>query len=386
MGNRGVDLSQVKSLAVPEGEVKEIYIGGTKIWNKPETSPYYISITRDNTQSITDFVYCKEGGSALFQAEYNLPDDVLENNSLQWSATGVPRGLQTIAYSSGNFFIYDVPSTYGTYNVTVTVSYGEYSDSKVFTFVITSDGNELTLGGAESPLVFYNSTASTYGIEASGNASSYEFIFGGDNISWLNNRTTNSKQFNLYGTKPIDTEYNEYYSVWVYARALINGYYYRSLAKGYAIRANCVMPKFKYRVIDIDATKEVYLGTGSKTIYLSSMIYYIDQSIAGDTQIKLGTGSYGTFAQETMSYSNFKGELSVSIVNQPRNITLYFGHLGTSKAYTGTATFTKSFSLYLKNAYGESSIIIYVKHKGKNAYTSGQNTTYASNTPIVTYS
>ena len=386
MGNNGIELSQVKSLTVPEGEVKEIYVGGTKIWNKPETSPYYISITRDNTQSITDFVYLREGTSVWFYAEYNLPDDVLENNRIQWEATGLPRGLETTTWSNGSFSIFEVPQTYGTFNVTVIVSYGQYSDSKVFTFVITSDGNELTLGGAESPLIFYNSSNRGYYITASGNASSYEYVASiSTNISWITQKTQNNS-YHLYGTKSFENQYNEYYSVAIYARALINGFYYRSPMKGYSIRAYAVLPKCKFSAIDIDMTKEIYLGSGSITINLSNRMYYIDSSEAGNTEVKINTGSYGTLAQTNMTYSNFKGELSVSIQSQPKNINLYVGHLGTSKAYTATAERTFINTLYFKNAYGESSITIYVRYKGKSAYTSGQNTTYASNTPIVTYS
>ena len=181
---------------------------------------------------------------------------------------------------------------------------------------------------------------------------------------------------------------DEAVSVDIYARTQRdNGYYYRSPSKTFYLRGYYVVPNKKYSTITMDITKEVYLGSGSKTINISDDVMYYLSSYGGLPSINLGTSSVykdnQTSSSVSLTYGNFRGTLTATVNSSSCKIYLTFN---STVKNTTTATFTKTYYLTVKNQYTSCFITIVLQHKGKNAYTSGQNTTYASSTPIVTYS
>ena len=128
-----MDFRNVKSLAIPEGSVKELRIGGVSVWRKPSAVSYGVTITTDNAAPITDF-YVLRDASKTFEAEFNVPASE-QNITPAWSITGLPSGL-----SASGATVSGYAASAGTSTVTVTVTKGSYSDSKQFTFNVTSDG------------------------------------------------------------------------------------------------------------------------------------------------------------------------------------------------------------------------------------------------------
>ena len=133
-----MDFRNVKSLAIPEGSVKELRIGGVSVWRKPSAVSYGVTITTDNAAPITDF-YVLRDASKTFEAEFNVPASE-QNITPAWSITGLPSGL-----SASGATVSGYASSAGTSTVTVTVTKGSYSDSKRYTFAVTSDGYGLDI-------------------------------------------------------------------------------------------------------------------------------------------------------------------------------------------------------------------------------------------------
>ena len=138
-----MDFSHVKSLAIPEGNVKQIKIGNVSMWSKPAVNTYGIWITNDNTNAITDF-YLLRSASLTFQAEYNVPA-AEENATTVWSISGLPSGL---SLKASNGLVSGYAESAGTSTVTVSVTKGSYSASKTYTFIVASDGY-----GVDTPTV-----------------------------------------------------------------------------------------------------------------------------------------------------------------------------------------------------------------------------------------
>ena len=127
---------------MPEGEVKKLLINKAVICEKQEA--YYLKLARSNAENITDFAVLRNG-SLTFETQYRLPKEVLQNELAEWSVTGLPTGLEcitsSVAGNPGSVVISGYAEQSGTFDVTVSVSIGEYSDSKVYNLVIDEDEN-----------------------------------------------------------------------------------------------------------------------------------------------------------------------------------------------------------------------------------------------------
>ena len=121
-----MDFIRLKRLVVPEGEVKELKIGGRVVWRK-NTGGYGVEITTDNTEPVTDFTL-GQSGSKTFTADFTVPEEE-QTSTETWSFEGLPEGLS----ASGATVSGSATST-GISTVTVTVTKGSYSDTKAYTF------------------------------------------------------------------------------------------------------------------------------------------------------------------------------------------------------------------------------------------------------------
>ena len=157
-----MELSQVKTLVIPEGEVRQIKtrINGTNtvVW---ETAPS-VRIVKDNSQPIELIYYVSK--TQYFYVRYVLPDEVLENNTFTGtiSNNALPSGVScSYMKSSKKFSISSYPTEIGEgYEVTFTITIGEYTDSKTYNIRVIDDGNRLTLNNPE--FVFYDDQTYTY--------------------------------------------------------------------------------------------------------------------------------------------------------------------------------------------------------------------------------
>lgn len=123
-----MDFRSVKSLLIPEGEVKELRIGGINLWKKKYQG---IEITNLNSEAITDF-YINDQHSYTFNVEYSVPKSV-RKLSPKWTVSGLPDGITAENLNSYNLVLSGVASAIGTYEVTLTVvrvRYIRYVNSK----------------------------------------------------------------------------------------------------------------------------------------------------------------------------------------------------------------------------------------------------------------
>ena len=101
---------------------------------------FFVRIDRDETMPITDFFYYKKA-SLSFTASY------IEQSELSyptWSVEGLPEGL-TPKTTRGVLTISGYAQEAVTKDVTITARYGECSDTKIFTFQVTKDGNAIEI-------------------------------------------------------------------------------------------------------------------------------------------------------------------------------------------------------------------------------------------------
>ncbi len=124
-----MDFSRLKQLVVPEGEVKQIAIGGVIVWRKDAVASYGVEITTDNSSAITDFKV-NASASKTFEASFNVPYNELENE-VSWTFSNLPAGL-----TASGATVSGTATSPGTKTVTVTVTKGSYSNTKSYTFTV----------------------------------------------------------------------------------------------------------------------------------------------------------------------------------------------------------------------------------------------------------
>ena len=275
-----MELSKVGRLFVPEGEVKEIRIGNTLIWKA--TAPA-IHIKEDDTQVISDFFYYKEG-TKDFTVKHNLPDDVLENNTFEWTVTGLPAGLTATHSADGlTLTVSGFAEKIGTSQVTITLTLGEYTDTKIFTFDVTDDGKGLTLT-TEASSNFAYGLSNTHNISVTSNNSNVNNIGRptaktDDTLpSWL---TISGYQASvkLLGTPPVESCPSDLNSLPAVVQCNVYGQTTNSDFGNYktpkvpvTLKIYPVLLRCKYNRVNVDLTC-LRNYTGERNLIVSDWIY-----------------------------------------------------------------------------------------------------------------
>ena len=279
-----MELEHVKQVFVKEGEVKRILKGDVVLWEK------------DEGILITDFKHYR-------YATYTIPVPEQENETsteLQeqdeeaevitpvWKVSTLPKGLSYTVTSSGLTFR-GYAEEIKRHKVTVTVTIGEYSVSTLYTFVITSDGQEIAIASndlgtwynGESGVKSGTTTLSISGSGASGGSVKY---YSSGNPSWM---AINSSSGALTGT-PNNGYEAQSGLVTVYAiRGGVNVVgSYKTPSKILRWNTTNGVPRFRYTNIRIDCTSRLR-ESGTKYYFfdldLSQYYYPIDGGATGIT-------------------------------------------------------------------------------------------------------
>ncbi len=369
-----MDFSLVKSLEIPEGTVKAIRIGNTTVWQKPSAVVSYgVSITNDNTSNIMDFYLLKET-SLTFQANYNVPPEE-ENITPSWSITGTrPQGVNVEGAT-----VYGFVDHTCTFTLTVSVTKGSYSDSKQFTFEVTSDGYGVTLtNNIPDTIIIYSYYTLTYNLNATCNVPAsagtltYYAYFLPDGL------TLNSSTGVITGRPTKEQTVNAY----LYATCAP----YRSLLTIQEINVVSYLPTFDASSVTItlevtDVRKLANEGTVIATVDVSGKYinpaYYYDMGLSHQqTTVKAANDSSGSgavafpvqhtglkgdttpmlefdyTAKTTNSDGTSVGTISVKLITRTT--------LGVTALMNSGNNFM--FYLYASNYYGYGSIPVYVNY------------------------
>ncbi len=127
-----MDLSGVKQVFCKQGEVRRILSGDLVLWEKANDGRVVL-IPKSSSKPIEDFRVGKYA-EIVFRPEYENVDGTPE-----WSISELPAGL-TYEVTSGGLKVSGYASEVGTKDVSITVTFGEYSDTQTYTFKIEDDG------------------------------------------------------------------------------------------------------------------------------------------------------------------------------------------------------------------------------------------------------
>lgn len=271
-----MDLSRVKQIFCRQGEVRRILEGDVVLWEK---------ITGI---LITDFKRYRYAVYTIPVPEPNEQNQETEDVTPVWTVSELPKGLSYKITEDGLTFQGYAEKTCRK-NVTVTVTIGEYSESTLYTFEVTSDGNEIAIASndlgkwynGESGVKSGTSTLSISGSGASGSAVRY---YSSGKPSWM---TINSSSGALTGTP--NTGY-EAQSGLVTVYAIRGGENvegsYKTPSKALRWNTTNGIPRFRYTNIRIDCTSRLR-ETGTKYTFfnldLSQYYYPIDGGATGIT-------------------------------------------------------------------------------------------------------
>ena len=127
-----MDFSRLRQLIIPEGYAKELWIAGTLFWRKAPA--YGVEITTDNSSPMTGFYYL-QSTSITFTADYNIPA-AQQDETPVWTIDGLPEGISAEALDGDSLTVSGYPESSGDFTLTVSVSKGNYSDTKTYTLTI----------------------------------------------------------------------------------------------------------------------------------------------------------------------------------------------------------------------------------------------------------
>ena len=322
--------------------------------------------------------------------------------------------------------IYGYPEKTGTFNITITVSFGEdgeYSDSKTYKFVITDDGNvpELFVDSVSSntycvstsnTLTYFDDKNWYYYIRAkkksdgtsisSTDATSLTFFNSNISLSWI---TTGQPQpfvsgLQITGRKPSSNQYDESCSTDIYAEYVnsMNGKTYRTPTKRYYLYGYNACPIYRYNsVINMDATALMYKG-GSFAVDISDyfgkfstsntdwwpMGVAIKQS-SSPSAVTIGTTS-DKLAKITYTNATTSSYLtpSVEISKTNNRLKIIFNIIQTKASTSTKEVTTKPIYVAIRNNFGSCYIRIQLYRAKKTDYTANAGGKYSSTTPIIT--
>ena len=397
-----MDLAQVKSILIPEGEVKKIQIGNNTIWERPVLASF-IKINESNEQPITDFVYYQEA-SKTFTADYNIPAEYLAANNIQWEVENLPAGLDFTA-DGATLTISGYSTDTSSKSVTITVTIGEYTDSKIYEFAYQGNSIIPTIFVSENTdsvslpyglLVFSDAEYKVYYITTSNPAAftdkEYKLVSGSYPSCLTANMTEmtgQTKRIYMRGKRDDNGLTEETGSITIQARCLYNGKWNVSELK----TINWVICNLKLRKkysgsIKIDITKlQRESSVGSYSFDITDWIAPLSYTYGGIiTGMYFGSSSTGMSSSTNLSttltsYTN----IQFATLKRGDKEILLLTLESRSNKYTSTSSNTLTRYLNLKNAYGTVSVQVQFFTETKANYEANINTLYATAEPIFTY-
>ena len=352
---------------------------------------YSISIVQSETQAITDFCYCRYA-SKTFTAVHNLPANIVGSNTFNWSITGLPEGLLYMA-NSDTLTIYGNAEAIGTSQVTITITLGEYTDTKVFTFDVTDDGFVPELVLTSDIPVFYDDKQYSFTVDIAKDGVAYTAKgFSVIEPSWL----TADSQGVIKGKAVADVPNAN--SVKVKASYMYNNKQY-TIYKDYVISAYNIVPVRRYPRVIIDLTAmmriTVFPFEQEFSLDISDVVYKID-NINGSFPVGVNFGTdpkYPDDVNQTSSTVNLsyskqnKIQLGVSSKSQFGKLNLKFSYSKYNN-WTSASAYSKTYWLCIKNNFGSAMTIPFeIKIASKEDYETNEGGKYSNMyTPIVTYS
>ena len=329
-----MELEHVKQVFIKEGEVKRILKGDIVLWKKPEVG---IQIKKNSTEPVTEFVAGKYF-DMTFPVEY---DKAIGTPT--WSISGLPEGLSYTVTNEG-LKISGYAEGTGTYNVTVTVTLGEYSDSQIYTFIIESDGNKIEI--TNSSLGNWNiglAGSATLTSSVTGNIEgSKEYRYSSSLPSWMSLNPTTGV---LSGT-PDESAYSAGY---VYVYAIMGAY--RSPLKVLRYDTVRVKPTPKYTAsIIIDCTA---LCVSKSSSYKSEYELNL-QELFESTATPLSSYTF-SITELTNNDSNILKQITrrlyISVIKNSSGTKLWI-YTSTNPSYAGSNLLMGYFTLTASNSYG----------------------------------
>ncbi|MBQ7220807.1 MAG: hypothetical protein IJS28_07500 [Synergistaceae bacterium] len=257
-----MELEDVKQVFMPEGEARKILEGETVLWEKLEGI------------LITDFKHYRYASYAIL-APAGVPEDVTP----VWEVSELPAGLSYKTAPKG-ITISGYAERVGRKRVTVRVTLGEQTEETLYTFAITSDGNEIAIASPDLG-VWYNaesgakSGTTALSLSGSGASGSSVTYYSTGKPLWMG---INSSSGALSGTPNIGYEAQ---SGWVTVYAIRGGVNaegsYKTPRKVLQWRTTNSVPHFRYTNIRLDCTTALRASGNNKTTFFSldlSQYYY----------------------------------------------------------------------------------------------------------------
>lgn len=395
-----MDLKQIKSIVIPEGEVKKIQIGNIVVWQKP-VSTSFIKINESAEQPIEDFAYCKVT-SKTFTAKHNIPNEYLAANNIQWEVTNLPEGEFECIPDGATLTISGYSTDINSKQVTITVTAGEYTDTKTYEFRYKYVKGRLATVASDSPNVdngtnlpysmfIFNKGFNTdfYISSTIGNGytdKDYKLVSGSypSCVSTSIYSSGDKKQIKVTGVTQDLTSPDEAGSITVQAYGFYDGAWYAGVIKTINwIVCNTLLRKKYNGIIRIDITYiERESSAGTYTFDISDWIAPVNMTYGGQVQPYLGTSSTGGSGKTSITgnLSTYtKYEIYTS--NKNGNAALYLVLTSNSSKYTGTNSKSLSRYLNLKNNDGQVSMSLTFYTASKTDYTNGSY----SAMPVITY-
>ena len=283
-----MELEHVKQIFVKEGEVRRILKDEVVLWEKQEGilitdfkhyryATYTIPIpVHEEPEPEEDSEIVNEGTE---------PEEEPEELTPVWEISELPQGLTYKVTSEGLTFS-GYAEKIQRKRVTVKVTIGEYTEENLYTFDITSDGNEIFIAN-QNLGVWYNgesgvkSGAAVLSISGSGASESSKVrYYCSGTPSWMN---IDSQNGSIVGTPNDGYEAQSGY-VTVYAiRGGVNKVgSYKTPNKMLRWRTTNVTPRFRCTKIKLDCTADLR-ATGTKytffTLDLSQYYYPIETGL-----------------------------------------------------------------------------------------------------------
>ncbi|MBQ7220805.1 MAG: putative Ig domain-containing protein [Synergistaceae bacterium] len=324
----------------------------------------FIRIDQDDTEPVTDFYYYKYA-SLTFTATYVAPPE-LEGSYPVWNVEGLPEGL-TAASSNGVLTISGYAQEQGMKDVAITASFGTCSDTKVYSFEVQGGPSIEISNSGLGDWNIGSSKSVTLTSSVIGDISGTTTYYAEDRPSWM---SLNSSTGVLSGS-PSGSAGT--YSVSAY----VTKGDYRSPAKSLSYRVINLTPRWARSSITLDITA---LSRNSKSIS-SESVSLMNFIASSDKSLNFSIDDESVHLSSGTSFLAISLSCSYNLTQTRPFCSLIIGRKGKntqSKSYSGSTT------IVMSNAYGSSSMHIFLKIADKATYTNNSSGKYASTAPIVT--
>ena len=327
----------------------------------------FIRIDRDETVPITDFYYYKNA-TATFTATWVTPPE-LEGRYPVWRVDGLPKGL-TGTSARGVLTISGYAQESGTKAVTMSVSFGECSDTKVFTFSVAREGNSLAITNTSvGEWTIGVGSSVTLTSSVTGSISGTAKYYASGQPSWMSlNASTGVLSGTATGTATSG-------SIDAY---VVKGNY-RSPAKSLSYSKFEAIPKWSRSAITLDVTA---LARNSNQITEASINLGSLVAHDGSNGVTFSLSSDKILVARDATHKN-TFDVRVRLEGQPLRPRLYIerpGRISNKNSYSSLSG--DGAWLTMSNSYGSSWLYISLYIASSADYTSN-SLKYASTVPII---